>query len=584
MPWLERAAQDPAFVEAQLNLGIALQESGNLPRAVAQYRKVLATPGRMRASARRRARCSATLERDDARASGCSDCSPVSVACAPARPAEPAQERAARHHRHAARRSRRRLRRHRRPHADPRRPGARRRAVRSRLGAGADHPAVAREPAVGPLPARTRRPAQRDGDAGRSRRWPPPSRPPASRPPPSSRPSRSTGASVSPAASTTTTISCRAASDGRPLNERPAADDRVQGPRLARRRTATSGSSSGCTSSSRTPRTARRARARGSRRATTTTSPWPIARWDGCSRRSAAGPPPRWWSAPAITARPSASTARSGTASSSTTRRCACRCVMRGPGVRAGTVVADDVSLVDLAPTLTALTGTPATGRRRPLARPGARGRGPSRPADLRGVVSRRCSTSDGRASGRCAKGRGSTSPRREPSCTTSGATPGESVNRVDDDPQRTARLDGEANRWSPAEPGASPADGPGGRRAASEPGVSERGVAARRRASARPDPKDRIAVASRLATVTSGEVRGDELVATLEAVLRDDPANPQAHLRLGFAEIERGRCAQAEPHLRAALDAGHAVRRRGPRPGRLPRTGRQPRPPPARR
>ncbi len=45
VPWLERAAQDPAFVEAQLNLGIALQESGNLPRAVAQYRKVLATTG-----------------------------------------------------------------------------------------------------------------------------------------------------------------------------------------------------------------------------------------------------------------------------------------------------------------------------------------------------------------------------------------------------------------------------------------------------------------------------------------------------------------------------------------------------------
>ncbi len=63
--------------------------------------------------------------------------------------------------------------------------------------------------------------------------------------------------------------------------------------------------------------------------------------------------------------------------------------------------------------------------------------------------------------------------------------------------------------------------------------------------------------MASRLATVTSGEVRGDELIATLEAVLRDDPPNPQAHLRLGFAEIERGRCAQAEPHLRAALEAG---------------------------
>jgi tetratricopeptide (TPR) repeat protein len=45
VPWLEQAARDPAFVEAQLNLGIALQESGQLPRAKEQYRKVVASPG-----------------------------------------------------------------------------------------------------------------------------------------------------------------------------------------------------------------------------------------------------------------------------------------------------------------------------------------------------------------------------------------------------------------------------------------------------------------------------------------------------------------------------------------------------------
>ena len=43
--WLEQAAKDPAFVEAQLNLGIALQESGDTERAKAQYRKVLTTKG-----------------------------------------------------------------------------------------------------------------------------------------------------------------------------------------------------------------------------------------------------------------------------------------------------------------------------------------------------------------------------------------------------------------------------------------------------------------------------------------------------------------------------------------------------------
>jgi len=45
VPYLERAAQDPAFIEAQLNLGIALELSGETARAVTQYRKVLAATG-----------------------------------------------------------------------------------------------------------------------------------------------------------------------------------------------------------------------------------------------------------------------------------------------------------------------------------------------------------------------------------------------------------------------------------------------------------------------------------------------------------------------------------------------------------
>ncbi len=39
--WLEKAAGDPAFIEAQLNLGIALQESGDVARARTQFRKVV---------------------------------------------------------------------------------------------------------------------------------------------------------------------------------------------------------------------------------------------------------------------------------------------------------------------------------------------------------------------------------------------------------------------------------------------------------------------------------------------------------------------------------------------------------------
>ena len=68
------------------------------------------------------------------------------------------------------------------------------------------------------------------------------------------------------------------------------------------------------------------------------------------------------------------------------------------------------------------------------------------------------------------------------------------------------------------------------------------------------PDPKDRIAVAGRLAAVTSGEVPAERLVATLEDLLREEPENPQAELRLGVALAERGQCDRADVHLRRAI------------------------------
>lgn len=75
--------------------------------------------------------------------------------------------------------------------------------------------------------------------------------------------------------------------------------------------------------------------------------------------------------------------------------------------------------------------------------------------------------------------------------------------------------------------------------------------------AGARPDPKDRRQVAARLAEIASGELPEAELVPALEAVLREDPSNPQAHLRLGVALADRGGCSAAETHLRRAIAAG---------------------------
>ena len=70
----------------------------------------------------------------------------------------------------------------------------------------------------------------------------------------------------------------------------------------------------------------------------------------------------------------------------------------------------------------------------------------------------------------------------------------------------------------------------------------------------ARPDPKDRREVASRFALVASGEVRGAALERTLREILRTDPGNPQANLRLGYVLLESGRCRDAIPRFTAAI------------------------------
>ena len=229
--------------------------------------------------------------------------------------------------------------------------------------------------------------------------------------------------------------------------------------------------------------------------------------------------------------------------------------VMRGPGVRPGTVVPGDVSLVDLAPTLTALTGTPVMeGDGLSLAPALAGDTLPSRQLYAESYAPLLDFGWAGLRAIREGPWKYIAAPRAE--LYDISRDPGESVNRIGENPELVARLDGETTRRSPAEPGASPPMAPEAVARLQSLGYLS-GTARPGSAATRPDPKDRIAVASRLATVTSGEVRGDELIATLEAVLRDDPPNPQAHLRLGFAEIERGRCAQAEPHLRAALEAG---------------------------
>jgi Flp pilus assembly protein TadD len=75
--------------------------------------------------------------------------------------------------------------------------------------------------------------------------------------------------------------------------------------------------------------------------------------------------------------------------------------------------------------------------------------------------------------------------------------------------------------------------------------------------AMSRADPKDRRELAARIAQVTAGELSGGALVAALEAIVREDPRNGQAHLRLASARLQAGDCARAEPEFHAAASAG---------------------------
>jgi len=72
-----------------------------------------------------------------------------------------------------------------------------------------------------------------------------------------------------------------------------------------------------------------------------------------------------------------------------------------------------------------------------------------------------------------------------------------------------------------------------------------------------RPDPKDRREMAARIARVTSGELSGSALIDALEGIVRDDPRNGQAQLRLGYARLQAGDCPHAEPAFHAAASAG---------------------------
>ena len=131
---------------------------------------------------------------------------------------------------------------------------------------------------------------------------------------------------------------------------------------------------------------------------------------------------------------------------------------------------------------------------------------------------------------------------------------PGETQNLVAADPVRAAELARRADAISDTSiVGGSAAADPETRARLQALGYLSGRTAAGRD---RPDPKDRRDLAAKLAQVASGEVQGPALERALRDILRLDPGNPQANVRLGYILMNGGRCRDAVGRFTAAIDA----------------------------
>jgi choline-sulfatase len=234
--------------------------------------------------------------------------------------------------------------------------------------------------------------------------------------------------------------------------------------------------------------------------------------------------------------------------------------VMSGPGIPAGTRVTEPVTLADVAPTVMRALGMPMTK---------VDGIDLS-PAFSRTSLPQRELYAEsfaplvefGWAPLRAVRSGGwklIASPK--PELFDSRTDPDERSNAIAAQPEVARRLTARADSYSNDSLSAS-AGAPGGEAAerlralgySSGSSISNRQSAI---SNGRPDPKDRREAIARIAQVTSGELSGAALLAALEGIVRDDPRNGQAQLRLGYARLQAGNCKGAEPAFHAAAAAG---------------------------
>jgi choline-sulfatase len=229
--------------------------------------------------------------------------------------------------------------------------------------------------------------------------------------------------------------------------------------------------------------------------------------------------------------------------------------VIAGPGVRAGLVIREAVTLVDVAPTVAAILGLRAW---------------PSDGVDLRSALAGREPAPrtiyaesfaplldfgwSPLRSVRAGRRKAIAAPRPE-------------LYDLDEDAGETRDLAGARGPDLAALLRVIDRFGPG-RLASARPAAAEDrarlaalgyvqgGATDQDAAAVRPDPKDRLAFAARLARVLSGEVAGPDRVALLHSLAREEPSNGQVRVRLGDALLEAGDWRGAEGHFSAAIAA----------------------------
>jgi choline-sulfatase len=229
--------------------------------------------------------------------------------------------------------------------------------------------------------------------------------------------------------------------------------------------------------------------------------------------------------------------------------------LMAGPGIPAGTRVADAVTLADVAPTVMRLLGAPMANVDGIDVTP-AFAHTPLRERELY-AESFAPLVEFGWAPLRAVRSAGwKLIAAPKPELFDGQADPGERNNAIASQPDVARRLQARVDRYSTDSLNASAAPAGEAAQRLRALGYSS-GSTNRDPQSSRPDPKDRREAIARIAQVTSGELSGAALLAALEGIVRDDPRNAQAQLRLGYARLQAGDCARAEPAFHAAAASG---------------------------